>query len=182
MISTTSTTTTTSTITAPHRDDQIQQLEWTVRELQQQLQQERENNARILKKEREDAQELLQGMQLRLHISETRTRIFEEALAAHVDAVAQNVALHPTKNNNHNNNNNNNNKSSRSPIITLLNQSHPPPSPSSPLHSSSRYLDNANTTHRTRLNPPRATLFSRGSSSSSSGGTWRTPGVGDEAA
>jgi hypothetical protein len=171
-----STTTSTTNTTAPHRDDQIHQLERTVQELQQQLQHERENHARILKKEREDAQELLQGMQLRLHISETRTRTFEEALVAHVDAVAQNVALHPTKKKN-----NNSSSSSRSPIITLLNQSHPP-SPSSPHHSSSRYLDNANTTHRTSLNPPRATLFSRGcSSSSGGGGTWRTPGVGDVA-
>jgi hypothetical protein len=56
----------------------IQQLRQTVLELQEQLQKERDNHARTLKKEREDAQELLQGLQLRLHISETRTRTYED--------------------------------------------------------------------------------------------------------
>lgn len=57
-----------------------------------QLQKERRAFAEALTREKELAQDRLQGLQLRLYISETRLQTYEEALRQHVESVRNNLA------------------------------------------------------------------------------------------
>ena len=57
------------------------------------LKQERHAHSKAL----QENEERMQALQLKCYISETRSRAFEEALEQHNQAVANNVALTPSK-------------------------------------------------------------------------------------
>ena len=57
------------------------------------LQKERVANTKALQLEKEQSHERMQSLQLRLYISETRLKTFEDALDQHLEAVANNVAI-----------------------------------------------------------------------------------------
>lgn len=61
--------------------------------LQQQLEQERAAHAKEMARVKQQHDDLVQGLQLRLYISETKLRTYQEALEEHVNAVANNVAV-----------------------------------------------------------------------------------------
>ena len=89
-----------SAATIQSLQERIHQLQIQLAEKESLLEQERTAHATQLQSEREGTEERMQALQLRLYISETRSRAFEEALNAHVEAVANNVALTPVKSNN----------------------------------------------------------------------------------
>jgi hypothetical protein len=60
--------------------------------LQQQRQELEKVHARSLQRQREDYEERIQALQLRLFISETRLKTYEDALNQHVEAVAANIS------------------------------------------------------------------------------------------
>lgn len=77
--------------------EQVECLKLALAERETLLQQERQSHLRKMQRQRESTEERIQALQLRLYISETRSRNYEEALEAHVQAVANNVALTPRK-------------------------------------------------------------------------------------
>ena len=70
----------------------IRQLESQLSQKNQEYQEERTAHAKALALEKELSNERLQSLQLRLYISETRLKTFEDALEQHVQAVANNTA------------------------------------------------------------------------------------------
>eukprot|EP00539_Tryblionella_compressa_P003995 CAMPEP_0178750388 /NCGR_PEP_ID=MMETSP0744-20121128/9951_1 /TAXON_ID=913974 /ORGANISM="Nitzschia punctata, Strain CCMP561" /LENGTH=119 /DNA_ID=CAMNT_0020403933 /DNA_START=1 /DNA_END=360 /DNA_ORIENTATION=- len=60
-------------------------------QLEEELATMREQHTKILRKEKERYEDLIQSLQLRLYISETRLRTYEDALEKHIQAVAENV-------------------------------------------------------------------------------------------
>jgi hypothetical protein len=75
----------------------VNQLQLQLAEMESLFKQERKAHANQLQSQREDYEERMQALQLRLYISETRSRTFEDALHEHIKAVANNVALTPIK-------------------------------------------------------------------------------------
>jgi hypothetical protein len=70
----------------------IQQLESERTQKNQYLKEERTAHTKALALVKEISNERLQALQLRLYISETRLKTFEDALEQHVQAVANNTA------------------------------------------------------------------------------------------
>jgi hypothetical protein len=70
----------------------IRQLESQLSQKNQDLEEERTAHTKALALEKEISNERLQALQLRLYISETRLKTFEDALEQHVQAVANNTA------------------------------------------------------------------------------------------
>jgi hypothetical protein len=70
----------------------IQHLESELDQKNQEYQEERTAHTKALALEKEISNERLQSLQLRLYISETRLKTFEDALEQHVQAVANNTA------------------------------------------------------------------------------------------
>ncbi|CAB9530455.1 expressed unknown protein [Seminavis robusta] len=75
--------------------DRVGQLEEALAMSERHFQTQKEEHARELFKEREQAEERQQALQLRLYISETKLKTYEDALAEHVKAVASNTATGP---------------------------------------------------------------------------------------
>ena len=73
--------------------NKVQQMALELAIKEERLQIERATHAKALRREKEQSHERLQALQLRLYISETRLKIFEDALDQHVEAVANNVAM-----------------------------------------------------------------------------------------
>ena len=73
--------------------EQVQQLQDKLAETESLLTRERQVHSKVLQQH----EERTQALQLRCYISETRSRAFEEALQQHNEAVANNVALTPSK-------------------------------------------------------------------------------------
>mmetsp|Transcript_8115 Transcript_8115/g.19620 ORF Transcript_8115/g.19620 Transcript_8115/m.19620 type:complete len:138 (+) Transcript_8115:711-1124(+) len=73
-------------------EERIQQLEEALKAKDQELQQEKQANAKMLSQKQQQFDDQVQALQLRLYISETRLKTFEDALEQHVQAVASNVA------------------------------------------------------------------------------------------
>ena len=83
-----------------HDDDELTLLRTTVRRLELELarkdellQNERAAHSKALQLEKEQSHERLQGLQLRLYISETRLKTFEDALEQHMQTVTNNMVV-----------------------------------------------------------------------------------------
>jgi hypothetical protein len=70
----------------------IRLLEIQLAQKEQQLQDERQAHAKAMQKEKERCDDLIQAFQLRLYISETRLKTYQDALEHHVEAVASNLS------------------------------------------------------------------------------------------
>lgn len=68
-----------------------QRQEKRIRDLEMALANMQKDHETSLQKERQGYEDLIQSLQLRLYISETRLKAYEEALQAHIQAVATNV-------------------------------------------------------------------------------------------
>jgi len=77
--------------------DRVRQLELELASKDELLEQERVAHKRAFTAQQETYDERIQALQLRLYISETRLKTFEDALDQHVEAVANNVATSPTR-------------------------------------------------------------------------------------
>jgi hypothetical protein len=66
-----------------------------IAELEQQLSELQQKHAKTLQNQREQYDDLIQSLQLRLYISETRLKTYEQALEDHVRAVRANVSASP---------------------------------------------------------------------------------------
>ena len=73
--------------------NKIRQLELELVAKDELLRKERVAHAKALLLEKEQSHERMQSLQLRLYISETRLKTFEDALDQHMEAVANNVAI-----------------------------------------------------------------------------------------
>ena len=73
--------------------NRIKQLELELKMKDEQLQRQQLAHSKALLQEKEQSHERLQSLQLRLYISETRLKAFEDALEQHIDAVANNMAI-----------------------------------------------------------------------------------------
>ncbi|KAL3935665.1 MAG: hypothetical protein SGBAC_008859 [Bacillariaceae sp.] len=73
-------------------NERIRLLEQALNDKDQELQQEKQANAKMISQKQQQFDDQVQAFQLRLYISETRLKTFEEALEQHVQAVASNVA------------------------------------------------------------------------------------------
>lgn len=69
-------------------DDQMHRI----RDLEAALEETKRRHEINFRKERQRYEDLIQSLQLRLYISETRLKTYEEALQSHVEAVAANVS------------------------------------------------------------------------------------------
>lgn len=72
--------------------EQIQHLELQSKQKDKLLEEQRQMHAKAVKVEKERTEERMQALQLRLYISETKLKTFEDALEQHVHAVASNLA------------------------------------------------------------------------------------------
>lgn len=73
--------------------NKIHELELELAAKEELLQKERVAHAKALLLEKEQSHERMQSLQLRLYISESRLKTFEDALDQHMEAVANNVAI-----------------------------------------------------------------------------------------
>jgi len=72
--------------------ERIRELEAQLLQKNQQLEIERKEHAKQLRKEKERYEDQRQALQMRLYISETRLKIYEDALNQHVETVSNNVS------------------------------------------------------------------------------------------
>jgi hypothetical protein len=70
----------------------IHQLEQRISELEQSLAGTNQKHQKEQRKEKEKYDDLIQSLQLRLYISETRLKTYEDALEKHIQAVADNTS------------------------------------------------------------------------------------------
>ena len=68
------------------------QLEQRILELEQTLAETNQRHQKEQRKEKEKYNDLIQALQLRLYISETRLKTYEDALENHIQAVADNMS------------------------------------------------------------------------------------------
>ena len=72
-------------------DDRIVELEQALKHTKDLLQQERSRHAQQLNQEKEQHANSMQALQLRLYISETRVKTYQDALETHFQSVASNA-------------------------------------------------------------------------------------------
>jgi hypothetical protein len=72
-------------------EQRVRQLERQLAQTNQQWQAERQAHTKRLRCEKERSDTILQAVQLRLYISETRLKTYQDALEEHVQAVGENV-------------------------------------------------------------------------------------------
>eukprot|EP00980_Cylindrotheca_fusiformis_P002358 scaffold543_cov119-Cylindrotheca_fusiformis.AAC.25 len=73
-------------------ESRIQELERQLAEKEAELQEEREAHVKAMFRKNQDFDNQIQALQLRLYISETRLRTFQDALEQHVEAVSNNIS------------------------------------------------------------------------------------------
>ena len=78
------------------QEQRIQDLEMKLSLVNQQLRDERTVHTNALRREKERAENTIQDLQLRLYISETRLKTYQDALEQHVQSVAANVSSNYT--------------------------------------------------------------------------------------
>jgi hypothetical protein len=96
-----STTPATITQSLDHDHQRIRELEELLQMTQSTLQEERIAHARIVQKEKEKHVDIVQALQLRLYISETRLKTYEDALNEHIQSVAANMSSSSSTNHHH---------------------------------------------------------------------------------
>eukprot|EP00538_Stauroneis_constricta_P013633 CAMPEP_0119572840 /NCGR_PEP_ID=MMETSP1352-20130426/44824_1 /TAXON_ID=265584 /ORGANISM="Stauroneis constricta, Strain CCMP1120" /LENGTH=317 /DNA_ID=CAMNT_0007622527 /DNA_START=263 /DNA_END=1216 /DNA_ORIENTATION=+ len=79
-----------------HQRRRIQELESIIQQKDAEMEAMKRKNEETLRSEREMYEERMQAIQLRLYISETRLKTFQDALDQHVQAVASNVSQNYT--------------------------------------------------------------------------------------
>ncbi|KAG7339682.1 hypothetical protein IV203_025274 [Nitzschia inconspicua] len=78
---------------SPATDQTIGQTqEDRIRSLEVALEETKKEHEKVLLKERQGYEDLIQSLQLRLYISETRLKTYEEALQRHIESVATNIS------------------------------------------------------------------------------------------
>ena len=111
--------------------DELVRLQIRIRQLEQQLvekdealERERQNHTKAFRDEKEKTDNLIQSMQLRLYISETRLKTYQDALDQHLEAVAANTASNsyssPMRNKTNSNNTENHQKQDAPPPSSPL--------------------------------------------------------------
>jgi hypothetical protein len=83
-------------VVAATPNDRIAQLEKALEDATNLLQHERAQHAQRLSQEKERHANSMQAVQLRLYISETRLKTYQDALDEHIQSVASNVCCHPS--------------------------------------------------------------------------------------
>jgi hypothetical protein len=74
-------------------ENRVRQLELQLKKKDLELQQERQVHAKAMSQKHLDFDNQIQALQLRLYISETRVKTFQDALEQHVEAVSNNHAM-----------------------------------------------------------------------------------------
>jgi hypothetical protein len=74
-------------------ENRVRQLELQLAKKDLELQQERQVHAKAMSQKHLDFDNQIQALQLRLYISETRLKTFQDALEQHVEAVSNNHAM-----------------------------------------------------------------------------------------
>ena len=72
--------------------DRIHSLELELLQKDNQLLKEQQNHAKALRQEKERSVDQIQALQMRLYISETRLKSYEDALDQHIEAVSNNTS------------------------------------------------------------------------------------------
>ena len=72
--------------------DQIKRLELQLLQKDKQLLMEQKNHDKTLRQEKERSADQIQALQMRLYISETRLKNYEDALNQHIEAVSKNTS------------------------------------------------------------------------------------------
>lgn len=91
-----------TTTTSLGDEARIRELEELLTVTRLTLQEERVAHARTLQREKERHVDIVQALQLRLYISETRLKTYEDALEDHIQAVANNMSSSSTHHHHHN--------------------------------------------------------------------------------
>ena len=72
--------------------DRIHSLELELLQKDKQLLKEQQNHAKAMRQEKECSVDQIQALQMRLYISETRLKSYEDALDQHIEAVSNNTS------------------------------------------------------------------------------------------